>query len=592
MVERFREAVPLAHERVRSMKIRDRIFLALLGVLLLVLLVAYTMTRHAMRVYADRIDADFSRTLDMVSLQVDRDLRELEQLSLRVFGNQKLQDELCAMRELQNPLVRLSRVNKLTQTIMDSALEYDFIKSAGLIDGFYQLSRSGLYLDNNISAARIRQIADVARAGRGSSVWFAPVNGERYAVFARQIRKIKDLELTNLATLVFFIDMDSLLLKTGVERFAREDIRLLVFQGDELLFSSDNAIAAQDATIGGNGARGEQVIDGQRWLYTVRRSQYTGWRYKMAVPRDSVYREFDQMNAMYAGMFVALALLALALGRWFAGTLTRPLEALARRMQRVQGGDFTVDSDAMARAGGGEVGNLQRSFEVMIRAIDSLVIKDLKQQAITKDAQYRALQAQINPHFLYNTLDSVYWLAQGAGETQIAQMVHSLGALLRATIRADGRAVPLPDELQVLGQYVTIQKIRYQERLDVEMRVDDSFALAGWKVPGLMLQPLVENAIRHGIDSAGGVGRIVVSIEERSGRLHITVEDGGAGMDEALAQKLQRGEVVPKEGGLGLKNIIERLQILYGGGFSLEIGSRRGEGTRVHIILERLEGET
>jgi two-component system sensor histidine kinase YesM len=224
----------------------------------------------------------------------------------------------------------------------------------------------------------------------------------------------------------------------------------------------------------------------------------------------------------------------------------------------------------------------------MLGRIDRLIHERYRTQLVLKEAEFRSLQAQINPHFLYNTLESINWLAQLRRADDIAGMVQALGAILRASIDRNAVLIGLRDELELLRSYVLIQRVRYGARLRVDIEVPEG--CADVTIPRLTLQPLVENAIKYGLERSSRPCRVVVSAVADDGQVRVAVRDNGPGMSEDLVRRLLRGKIAPRGSGIGIKNIHERLRSLYGARGVLAIESRLRKGTTVTITLPRAGG--
>ncbi|NRG34939.1 sensor histidine kinase, partial [Niallia circulans] len=194
-----------------------------------------------------------------------------------------------------------------------------------------------------------------------------------------------------------------------------------------------------------------------------------------------------------------------------------------------------------------------------------------------------ALQAQINPHFLYNTLESINWQAKMNRQTDISSMVESLGYLLRNAISAKNDAVLLEEEIFIVDHYIRIQKYRYGDRLTFHKMIPPE--TKNCYIPKLMIQPLVENAIHYALEQMIEPCKITVRAVLRENNLHITVEDNGPGMEEELLARVRKQEVKTRGTGIGLYNIDSRIKLLYGEEFGLIIKSKRGTGTQVHLII-------
>jgi two-component system sensor histidine kinase YesM len=232
---------------------------------------------------------------------------------------------------------------------------------------------------------------------------------------------------------------------------------------------------------------------------------------------------------------------------------------------------------------------LHRTFRIMVERINTLITENYANELLLKETEFRALQAQINPHFLYNTLESINWLAKVNKQAQISNMVESLGFLLRNSINMKEEILTLGEEIEVVKSYVTIQKYRFDERLAFGLEIPES--LLKRRLPKLTLQPLLENAIHYALEPSIGTSSIIVSAELTEEGFFLTVADDGPGMPEDMLDKLRNGERRAKGKGIGLLNIDERIKIAFGDAYGIRIDSAPGRGTRVILTLPYEEGE-
>ena len=236
-----------------------------------------------------------------------------------------------------------------------------------------------------------------------------------------------------------------------------------------------------------------------------------------------------------------------------------------------------------------EMGLLHRTFRLMVERINTLITENYANQLLIKETEFKALQAQINPHFLYNTLESINWIAKVNKQTKISSMVESLAFLLRNSISMKEEILTLGEELEVVESYVTIQKYRFDDRLIFELDVPER--LLGRRLPKLTLQPLLENAIHYALEPTIGKSRIVVHAELTDDELLVSVEDDGPGMPEDTLERLRSGELKARGKGIGLLNIDERIKLAFGERYGLRIESEPGRGARVIVALPRDEEE-
>ena len=265
-----------------------------------------------------------------------------------------------------------------------------------------------------------------------------------------------------------------------------------------------------------------------------------------------------------------------------ARRITEPIGALSRKAQRFGEGDFSAAPVSTDIA---ELKTLDNGFDEMASRVNALMAKQIEDQKSLHRAELELLQAQINPHFLYNTLDSIVILAESQREEDVANMVTSLSSFFRISLSRGKDIIPLADERSHVTSYLQIQQIRYSDILKYEIDIPDE--LLDCRVPKLVLQPLVEYALYHGIKNRRGVGTIRITGEARGDDMVLKVIDNGAGMTPEQVQALQNGIYEDRHTGLGLVNVHKRVRLYCGEGYGLSFESQLGVGTTVSVLLPR-----
>jgi len=367
----------------------------------------------------------------------------------------------------------------------------------------------------------------------------------------------------------------------------------IVIGGDVYGFSpvgdlAPGAAADAGAAIAAAAAAGSGSVDasiaGRRDTYIIASGGLSGWAIAQSLPPLGLAREalgLAPMLVVVAALFVALVLLMLLT---VSRTITKPIELINRRVAIISTGDFSPDPGI---EWDNELGNIGRAINRMSRDIAGLIERRIEDGEAKKALEFRALQSQINPHFLYNTLGAVKWMAEIQKAPGIAEMVGSLAALLRHAARGADDLVSLELELELVGEYCRIQRLRSANLFELRTSFADE-SLKRCRIVKFTLQPIVENAILHGIEPkmAPGLIRIEVSRPEPS-VVRVDVVDDGVGIAEAdLGSVLEDGgrdrEAFNR---IGLHNVDERLKLAFGEGSGLSVESREGEYTKVSVFL-------
>ena len=333
-------------------------------------------------------------------------------------------------------------------------------------------------------------------------------------------------------------------------------------------------------------------IDASNYWVSNQFSAYTGWR-SVGVISDFEY--YQSMARVYSVLMLCILLCFVAvffLSLKISNTVTRPLFALRRLMSKVEDGDFSVRFNPEYND---EIGELGNSFNHMLEQINTLIRQLYIEKQARLEAQLKTLQEQIKPHFLYNTLDTVTWMARDHGADDVVKLVEALTNMFRIGLSRGKDCISLKEEKLHVENYLYIQKIRYQDKLWYEIDIPEQFN--GVIVPKLILQPLVENAIYHGIKLKRGGGTICVRARSEGNDLVIQVRDNGAGIDEErlalLRDQLRQNSKGESGMGFGMFYVAERIALYYGKDYTVSIDSVKDEGTTVTLVVpvRRKEGE-
>ncbi|MCR5214402.1 MAG: sensor histidine kinase [Eubacterium sp.] len=292
---------------------------------------------------------------------------------------------------------------------------------------------------------------------------------------------------------------------------------------------------------------------------------------------------------MILGLIIILVVIYF-LSRRLSHRITEPITELVNVTERFAGGDFTVSCELDSND---EMENLADSFNSMVKEIENLIEDIHKEQEIAKDAELRLLQEQINPHFLYNTLDAIVWAAE-AGENQKAiQIIKELSSFFRISLSKGESQITIKNEREHVKNYLEIQRYRYQDILDYEIDINDD--ILDYHIQKLTLQPIVENALYHGIKNKRGGGRIRVEgyLDENNDKeIVFKIIDNGIGMEEEDLDKLRRiisGNIVmDDQAGFGMANVEKRIEMMYGSEYGIKVDSKYQEGTTVTVRIPAL----
>lgn len=308
----------------------------------------------------------------------------------------------------------------------------------------------------------------------------------------------------------------------------------------------------------------------------------TGWKLVQAIPHETVFKEiFDirRNNLITTGVIVGVFLI---LAVSVAYNVSKPLKLLNKRMQEIDKNDF---NSSLSLSGPQEIATLIESYNQMSRQIRDLLQRLKEEYEQKEEMRFRALQAQINPHFILNTLNNIKWMAYIRNDREVGEMLSSLGSMMEGSIGRGETLITLKEEMEYVKHYITLMKLRYNEKLSVHFTVPE--ALYRHEVIKFMLQPIVENSIIHGIERLDRDGVIWIEASEEEDQLVIRVIDNGLGIQPERLQELQHSlnSGVSISRSIGTRNVHERIRLQYGEGYGLRFESCADDKTMVELRL-------
>ena len=332
-----------------------------------------------------------------------------------------------------------------------------------------------------------------------------------------------------------------------------------------------------------------ETFEGEKRQITVKTVGYTGWKLVGVAPAGPVAGGFGAMFPFGLSLLLFSAFLLAFLNFRISEGITDPIRRLEQSVRQMEAGREDVEIE---EAGCYEVQRLGHAIRSMVSTMRHLMQDIIQQESQKRRSELEVLQSQINPHFLYNTLDSVIWMTEAGRYDEAIQMVTSLARLFRIALSRGKSIIPLKDELEHALHYMTIQEIRFKKKFST--RITAHPGTEGLYTLKLIVQPILENAIYHGMAGAEDDGLITVDARREGDDLIIDVEDNGMGMRPEVAASLldeNRPEMRTTGSGIGVRNVHRRIRLTFGERYGLTIFSEPDEGTRVQIRLPALDQE-
>ncbi|SLL35692.1 putative regulator of cell autolysis [Mycobacteroides abscessus subsp. abscessus] len=568
--------------KYKQLKIKNKLILTILLIMIGSLSFILVGFQYAFHVYDQQYYQKTTEVLHMSSNQLEKELKNIEEISFSVMTDNKIQRILAEVKKNDNPYERYQLENELWDLLTDYVGSSKYIHSIHLLDVNGAEYRAGGFSSPIIYNQKEKWI-EIAEKNNGANQWVTETASNK--IFAiRKIRAHKNLSLDNLGTLLIQVNLDRIV-EDSISEENKQTNNMMISSDANRFFYKGSSIELEKIPYSPKTEVGYQIrtIKGKKYFITHSTSSHVSWVYWNIVSFDSIISKVKTTKYVMVGIFLLLNGLVLLMAIVFSGKLTKPIEQLVLAMKNVQKGNLSITNVLKPADSKDEVGILTNHFILMINRINRLIKENYETQLLIKDTEFKALQAQINPHFLYNTLETINWQAKINGQKDISSMVESLGYLMRNAMKMKNDVVPLEEEIFIVSHYIRIQKYRFGDRL--VFREEISPNTKNCYIPKFMIQPLVENAVHYALERLIETCEINVQAFLKENILHIIVEDNGPGMEETLIEQVLKQEGKAKGNGIGLSNIDARIKLLYGDAFGLTIKSKAGMGTKVCLSI-------
>jgi two-component system sensor histidine kinase YesM len=557
---------------------------------------------------AEIIEMKSSLYLQQLSNQIlnnlDRDIYELDRISFITYYNQYIQDSLKGNKNLTyEEIVRndniihetfltvvLSKENigDVYLVTADGLLKFHFVKS---FNNRQEINFSGDIKEQPWFKQVVELNGKMALIGVNTIVGESKIT-DTFLV-ARAIRSTPDGKL--LGVVLLEENIKALEKIIGSIELGNESMVFITDEKGNLQFSNNKAMANEyyseivkggelDKFVSSQTSSNQRImIKDKPFLMVSSTSTYSNWKTVTLIPINEFIKDSNALRKI--SYFICILSLAICsvLSVFFSYVIFKPIVSLRKAMKKVEEGDLTVEVNVNSND---EIGQLRRGFNRMIEKINSLIQREYNSQILMKQAQLDALQSQINPHFLYNVLDSIRAEALIKDAEEVADMIKILGDMFQYSTNKGGNTVSISEEVRNIENYITLQKFRFNEKIEVKFDIPEEILV--YRTLRLILQPIVENAIIHGLEPKIGAGTITVSAQLCEGDILFRISDDGLGMKSndlihtnRELQKDRSGENAIIGQKMGIYNVNARLRNYYGAKYGLKYESIEGQGTTV-----------
>lgn len=570
---------------MKTISLRKGYFTVLILVVVIVAAVTGLFMLNLYKIYTNLVYSESAEVLKLYSIIANSKLKDMENLSFEVLANQDIQNNLLKYTNSTDSYQAYQATNDLytqlfTRWIMnDGVVSISFVFLDGKRVDAGRLGRA------NVLNEQMEQLISLAANLEGSAAWTANVAGDNTVTLYRQIRDISGNKFQPLGTLIINVAADYFLNHTPVVS-SKYIPDIICIADDQVLYGNQVIIPPDELLNAVNGNPGDKVtFDGGSYFMLTTSLGNNGWDLIYLLSTKELLADMRNANISYGIALIVIVTGIAIIVYGLSNAINRPLMRLTKAMKVVEGGNYSVrpdDNKQKRRFAITEVVQLTRGFSQMVGEIDRLINEVYSKQLTIMDMKYKMLRQQINPHFLYNTLDTVNWKAVQSGNKDISTMVKALSKLLRSSIKGPD-IITLGEDLGFVEDYIKIQKIRFEERLIFEINIPKP--LYSCLIPRLTLQAIVENSVIHNLEKYSKPCTIKIYTTTADNRLQIHIADNGRGVDLEYMHRVLNRQVETSGTSVGLSNIDQRIKISFGETYGITVANRKPTGTIVTIDL-------
>ncbi|MGC6587330.1 cache domain-containing sensor histidine kinase [Paenibacillus sp. Dod16] len=581
----------MAPQRIKSIqsRIASSFMMLVLFTALLLIFISYRLSESAVRETAESYTSEL---INQVNANIQTYITGMKDISLATMNNPNVREYLASADELQPAELAMlkAKISEYFHSIRVSRKDIASINIFGA-GGTFISDRADAELNPYIVLSEqpwYRQAKENKGQTVISSSHVQPVIKGEYRWVVSLSRELSGVNSSNglgilLIDLNFKVINDMLskldLGNRGYVFVIDRQGRIVYHPQQQLLYSNLKTERLEQVL---QDKQGGFVVKegGASRIYSIKDTDF-GWKIVGVFYENELVDNKKQMQLSFA----IAGLLCLGVGVLFSvvisRNLTRPIKKLQEKMMEVEKGNFDI---RVPVGHSREISGLARSFNVMVLKVKELMDQIVIEQEIKRKSELNALQAQINPHFLYNTLDSIIWMAESKKHDEVILMTSALARLFRASLSKGREMIPIATEVEHITNYLKIQQMRYQDKIRFTLDMDRE--LYPYLTLKVLLQPLVENAIYHGIKNKEGPGTITITGRLQDDRIRFQVMDDGIGMDRSKVETLliSTGSQHSRNS-VGIANVHQRIQLYFGAEYGLRYTSEPGAGTNVTVLI-------
>lgn len=518
-------------------------------------------------------------TIEQITTNIDYNIKMIDEKFFYLAFNPIVQSQLQTDITALTPSAQ-SAAKRQLGTYMIQAYNSASMEDLELIGAGGQIYYISIW-DAKKNVPNEARLIEAARDNMGR---LTIINNTAETNSIQVLRQVKDIvTMRPIGYLRTSIRLSDIYKATRNVDFGSHGTVIVLDENYQIVGNRDTSVGIDKALFEGWRGTSNYRFDGQEYTIVYSTVPDLQWKVVGVLPTEYLNQELKTLRVYIALFSVFSFLLALLLSRLLTRLIVQPINKMSESLERFSKGDFSVRLPENRKD---EIGQMGSVFNQTISKVNYLLNEVSRAQLLEKEMEFKALQAQINPHFLYNTFDTINWMARKEGKENICNMITAIGNLMRISISNHENIITIENELKYVRDYLYIQQVRYRDRITASFSVDQR--VIHQKIPKLTLQPLVENAVVHGIEGRRGKGEIHISCEKSGNDVLMVVKDTGVGISESILPKLLENLPMLENDkkshtSLGLFAVNERIKYLYGDGYGLRLLSGENQGTTVEI---------
>ncbi len=582
----------------RNISIKKKLLLVLyIQILIPLVFIGFFSYKSSEQIITSKSMSYSKDILSLIELRLQDTIRNLNIISQDLCNDQRIYAAL--INDDNNSISKLNDyevASQLNNVFLNAAMTRTEIESMCIVTNRKRIFN----YDNDPNGSNLKSIVNENytriknSAEEGKAIWFF---NSRDGVVQNSylIRMIYNRDTyKEIGMLVIQINKESLdLVLQGLESEVMQNTTILSEDNDVILYKNKAALDKYVKLIKGVGYDKNSFIDKRNSIFVAHTSlSEPKWRIVTYIPLKQLYLDVvDHRNRIILLCIGSIMLLSVV-SIFMSFDMIKPINQLVKAMKGMNINNISDSFIDIERRD--ELGFLHKTFNTMAKEIDHLVTWIYREQITRKEAELKALQSQINPHFLFNTLESINWMAQLNNVPEISETVSDLSTLMEASIGRDDRLITIEEEFIYIDKYIALLKRRFEDRITLSKEVDPKVLYL--KIPRLLIQPLIENAVYHGVENSRGQGIITLTANIREDLLIIEVIDNGTGISSEDILKLKSGLEMDndtyfktlgnkKNKSIGIDNVNRRIKLFYGEKYGIKIESRINIYTKVSVTL-------